>query len=79
MLAFLAYVIHRDQMKITYFLGIFSQELFYINALTLNFSSFYAFQGLKTEYQPFLAFIGYKDQIWILTCKYLNDLADNKK
>ena len=37
MFAFLAFVNHKGQMEITYFLRIFSQELFYIYALSLNF------------------------------------------
>ena len=37
MLTFLAFVSHKGLMKITYFLTIVNQELFYINALILNF------------------------------------------
>ena len=52
----MTFISYKGQMKITNFKMILSQEPFYIYALTLNFQSFKAFQVLKTEYRPFLAY-----------------------
>ena len=66
MLAFMASISHKGQMKITYFKRIFNWKLFDIYDLSLNFLPFQEFQGFKTEYQPLLAFIGCKGQIQIV-------------
>ena len=61
----LAFISLKGQYKSPIFEGFLVKNFFYINALSLNFQSFQVFQGLKTECQPFLVFIGCKGQIQI--------------